>query len=74
MLRFKATITVIFSSKSVLTDHKQANPSHSALQLFQNVIHQQAAVTIVISVSQTCSCEHVQVELCDCYQSTLVAE
>ena len=68
-LRFKATFTVFSSSPSSVTDHKQAHLSHSALQLLQNVIHQRAAVTIMISVSQTCSCKHVQVELCDCYQS-----
>lgn len=43
--------------QSTVTDHRQAHLSHSARQPLQNVLHQRAAVAIIRSVSQMCSCD-----------------
>lgn len=63
MLCFKPTITIIFFSRSMVTDQKQANLSYS--------IHQMAAD---VSITNMQLQAHVQVELFDRYHLTLMAE
>lgn len=52
--------------KSTETEQTHAHPSSSALLLFQYVIHQFTATTIIPSIGV--SNVYVQVELFDCYQ------